>query len=86
MLMCFAGRWLTHCALCSLQRAPVPGNGDNGAQGQPQALLERAERLNNQLERLVMDNYHVFVQNINCSSIVSDQVGALCFMGFMCLV
>jgi hypothetical protein len=43
-------------------------------QGEPQVLLDKAERLNNQLERLVMDNYHVFIQNITCSSIVSDQV------------
>ena len=36
--------------------------------------MDKAERLNNQLEKLVMDNYHVFIQNITCSSIVSDQV------------
>lgn len=45
--------------------------------------MDKAERLNNQLEKLVMDNYHVFIQNINCSSIVSDQVSFVC-CGFLC--
>lgn len=41
--------------------------GLQNLQHEPQRLVSESERLNNELEMLVMDNYRIFVENLTCS-------------------
>ena len=41
--------------------------GLQNLQHEPNRLLSEAERLNAELESLVMDNYRIFVENLTCS-------------------
>ena len=36
-------------------------------QQEPQRLLKESERVNLELEALVMDNYRIFIENLTCS-------------------
>ena len=48
--------------------------GLQSLQYEPQRLLSEAERLNAELESLVMDNYRVFVENLTCSVHLRSEV------------
>lgn len=49
---------------------------------EPQRLATEAERLNNELEYLVMDNYKVFIENLTCSAHLKSEV--LVFILYNC--
>lgn len=51
--------------------------GLQNLQYEPQRLLTEAERLNVELESLVMDNYRIFVENLTCSVHLRSEVIAL---------
>lgn len=48
--------------------------GLNNLQHEPLRLLSEAERLNAELESLVMDNYRIFVENLTCSVHLQTEV------------
>ena len=48
--------------------------GLQNLQYEPQRLLNEAERLNAELESLVMDNYMIFVENLTCSVLLRSEV------------
>lgn len=48
--------------------------GLQNLQYEPQRLLTEAERLNVELESLVMDNYRIFVENLTCSVHLRSEV------------
>ena len=48
--------------------------GLQNLQHEPQRLLAESERLNNELEMLVMDNYRIFVENLTCSVELRNEV------------
>ena len=48
--------------------------GLQNLQYEPQRLLSEAERLNAELESLVMDNYRIFVENLTCSVHLRSEV------------
>jgi Vps51/Vps67 len=48
--------------------------GLQNLQHEPQRLLSEAERLNAELESLVMDNYRIFVENLTCSVHLRSEV------------
>ena len=51
--------------------------GLQNLQHEPQRLLSEAERLNVELESLVMDNYRIFVENLTCSVHLRTEVNLL---------
>jgi hypothetical protein len=51
--------------------------GLQNLQHEPQRLLSEAERLNAELESLVMDNYRIFVENLTCSVHLRSEVRTL---------
>jgi hypothetical protein len=52
----------------------VASMGLNNLQHEPLRLLSEAERLNAELESLVMDNYRIFVENLTCSVHLQTEV------------
>lgn len=48
--------------------------GLQNLQYEPQRLLSESERLNSELESLVMDNYRIFVENLTCSVHLRSEV------------
>jgi hypothetical protein len=48
--------------------------GLSNLQHEPTRLSAEAERLNIELESLVMDNYKVFVENLSCSVVLRSEV------------
>ena len=48
--------------------------GLQNLQYEPQRLLAESERLNSELESLVMDNYRIFVENLTCSVHLRSEV------------
>lgn len=48
--------------------------GLSSLQHEPQRLKAEAEKLNLELESLVMDNYKIFVENLTCSAILRSEV------------
>lgn len=56
--------------LANMDRASVTiaaSMGLSNLQHEPQRLTSEADRLNAELESLVMDNYKIFVENLTCS-------------------
>ena len=43
-------------------------------QQEPHRLSAESDRLNQELESLVMDNYRVFVENLTCSAHLTTEV------------
>ena len=43
-------------------------------QNEPKRLLSEADRLNEELDSLVMDNYRVFIDNLTCSVFLRNEV------------
>lgn len=43
-------------------------------QSEPKRLLSEADRLNEELDSLVMDNYRVFIDNLTCSVFLRNEV------------
>lgn len=52
----------------------VASMGLNNLQHEPLRLMSEAERLNAELESLVMDNYRIFVENLTCSVHLQTEV------------
>ena len=52
---------------CPLKDQHSSKYGTNNLQHEPTRLSMEAEKLNHELESLVMDNYRVFVENLTCS-------------------
>ena len=52
----------------------VASMGLSNLQHEPSRLSAEADRLNNDLESLVMDNYKIFVENLTCSVMLRAEV------------
>jgi hypothetical protein len=63
-------------------KVPAPAGlaGNIGLQSllqEPERLIHEAERMNEELESLVLENYKVFVENLTCSLHLQNEVNTI---------